>query len=47
MNQWLGRVADNVRATWSTAKPLNLKLRQGRLEIRRKLLQQQSCEQVE
>ncbi len=26
---------------------LNLKLRQDRLEIRRKLLQQQSCEQLE
>jgi hypothetical protein len=34
-SQWFERAADNVRATRSTAKPLNLKMRQGHLEIRR------------
>jgi hypothetical protein len=34
-SQWFERAADSVRATWSTAEPLNLKMRQGLLEIRR------------
>jgi hypothetical protein len=34
-NQWFERAADSVRATRSSANPLNLKVRQGRLEIRR------------
>jgi hypothetical protein len=34
-SQWFERAADSVRATRSSANPLNLKVRQGRLEIRR------------
>ena len=34
-NQWFERAADSVRATRSSANPLNLKMRQGRLKIRR------------
>ncbi len=34
-NQWFERAADNVRATQSSANPLNLKMRQCRLKIRR------------
>jgi hypothetical protein len=34
-SQWFERVTDSVRATRSRANPLNLKRRQGRLEIRR------------
>jgi hypothetical protein len=34
-NQWFERAADSVRATRSSANPLNLKVRQGRLDIRR------------
>jgi hypothetical protein len=34
-DQWFERAADSVRATRSSTNPLNLKMIQGRLEIRR------------
>jgi hypothetical protein len=34
-SQWFAKAANSVRATRSTGNPLNLKVRQGRLELRR------------